>query len=70
MEESDDDLASKSGKGAPKKKRKVNVPEASSVFFEKVTATFNRFVATIEKYASEAQTQLDAEKEVGAASGG
>ena len=42
MEDSDDDLAGKSGKGAPKKKRKVNVPKASPVFFEKVTATFNR----------------------------
>ena len=62
LEDSDDELAGKSGTSAPKNKRKVNAPEASSALFEKVTAMLNRFMATLEKYVSEAQTQLDAEK--------
>ena len=62
LEDSEDEMAGRSGKGEPKKKRRVDVPQASQALFEKVTATFNKFKATLAKEVSEAQTQLDAEK--------
>ena len=69
MEGSEDEMAGRSGKGDPKKKHKVNVPEASSALFEKVPATFSEFKATLAKEASEAQTQLGAEKRSGQPAG-
>ena len=70
LEDREDEMAGRSGKGNPKKKRKVNVPGASSALFEKVTATFSKLKAILVNEAFEAQTQLDAEKKVGPASGG
>ena len=62
MEDSEDEMTGRRGQGDPKKKRKVNVPGASSALFEKVTATFNKLKATLANEVFEAQTQLDAEK--------